>query len=84
MSANSDWIPKGHEALHTQANQTAAYLAIAANVTRMGLTGASTWISTEFTSKLTPLNTAFTAWQNPATRTPVLVANLKAAEEAFV
>jgi hypothetical protein len=28
MSANSDWIPKGHEDLYTQANQTATYLAV--------------------------------------------------------
>jgi hypothetical protein len=84
MATNSDWIPKGHEDLHRQANQTATCLAVGANITRLGLSGAQTWISTEFTSKLNTLNTAFTAWQNPATRTSVLVATLKEAEDAFV
>ncbi|MDR1724124.1 MAG: hypothetical protein LBR84_09345 [Tannerella sp.] len=82
--AKNEWVPKGHEDLHTQANQTATYLAVSTNLTRMGLSGASSWISTEFTSKLTPMNTAYTAWQNPATRTPELIANLNNAEAVFV
>jgi hypothetical protein len=35
--AKNEWVPKGHEDLHTQANQTATYLAVSTNLTRTGL-----------------------------------------------
>jgi hypothetical protein len=47
MDTSTSWIARNHEDLHTQANRTAAYLAISTNLTRMGLSGASSWISTE-------------------------------------
>jgi hypothetical protein len=84
MSTSTSWIARNHEDLHKQANQTATYLAVSTNVTRMGLTGASSWISTEFTPKLNNMNTAFNAWLNEATRTSVIIANLSDAEKAFV
>lgn len=83
---NQDWLPKNHEALYNQAKQTMDYLTASGNPVRMGFGADSPqgeWLTDTFDVAYTTFITAYTAWSNPAQRTPVKTAALTDAETAF-
>jgi hypothetical protein len=80
-----DWQKKGHAELYLQEEMTWAYLSMAANRTRMGLDGEiSTWLDNEFNPPRIEFSTAYLAWENPATRTPIIASKLKDTEAVFM
>ncbi|MDR1600815.1 MAG: hypothetical protein LBS42_00085 [Tannerella sp.] len=81
---NDDWLPKSHEGRYDQAMQTMTYLSAQDNLTRMGLTGFQTWIVGTLQPAYGAFNVAFEDWKNPAERTSVKTATLRAAEDTFV
>jgi hypothetical protein len=81
-----DWLPKNHDALYDQANQTRNFLLNPPNRDRMGFaptTPQGEWLDTEFEPKYQTYDRAFSDWKNPAERTPVRVSLLEAAEKTF-
>jgi hypothetical protein len=61
-----------------------AYLAVSANLARMGLTGMQTWITGTLQPAFVAFRTAFENWKNPSERTTVRTAVLRDTEAAFV
>jgi hypothetical protein len=85
MFSGSTWLKRTHESFHHQLNQTFSYLMTPISpLARMGLTGMDTWLNDILSPKVDALNTAFTAWYDPSTRTPLIVAALRDAEEAVL
>jgi hypothetical protein len=86
MSTEKDWLPRNHEALYNQANQTWGYFTGGANRDRMGFapqTPLGQWFDTECDPKYNDFISAFTNWQNPADRTPTKIIKLTEAEKGF-
>jgi hypothetical protein len=86
MSRKEDWLPGNHEALYDKAKQTVSYLNTGGNRERFGLGGGTppgVWYDTTFTPKYNAYTGAFETWQNPATRTTVVFANLNTAQGDF-
>jgi hypothetical protein len=77
-----DWIPTSHQELYDQVNQTQTYLMD--EMDRMGLSGIAEWLGTEYNPKLNNLHLAYEAWENPNTRTPLIISTLKESEAAFI
>ncbi|MDR0724537.1 MAG: hypothetical protein LBF59_00820 [Prevotellaceae bacterium] len=83
MNSNGDWLPRNHEGLCNQANDTVDYLT-ADVLNRIGITGSSlNWYNTDFIPKHDALNLAFDNWKNPAERTKVITAAFITAENEF-
>jgi hypothetical protein len=83
MDSHSNWLPRNHEALYNQANETVNYLTTEVK-TRIGITGvALEWYTTEFTPKHTAFNAAYINWRNTAERNPSKIATLQSAETEF-
>jgi hypothetical protein len=85
MTEHQDWLPRNHEALFDQANQTFNYLLLPANRDRMGF--ASTTPQGQWLNAQLPNRVAYTAaynnWFDPSERTPNKTIKLTEAEEAF-
>ncbi|MDR0698540.1 MAG: hypothetical protein LBG28_04900 [Tannerella sp.] len=83
MGSDSDWLPRNHERLYNQANETVEYLSDDV-LSRIGITGASyTWYSSDFIPKHNVFSLAFEDWKNPAARNPAKTAALISAEKDF-
>ncbi|MDR3268912.1 MAG: hypothetical protein LBT83_07585 [Tannerella sp.] len=72
-----DWMKKSYEGLDEQVNNTIAYVLLPANMDRMGLTGASTWINTVFDPQIKAYSTAISVWKDISKRTPLVVKTLQ-------
>jgi hypothetical protein len=83
---NQIWIKRSHKDLHQQATLTVNYLTSPTdtNLERMGLTGMEDWLLSDIMPKYSALNTAYSAWVDPTTRTPLVITNLQSAEKAFI
>ena len=79
---NQDWLPRNHEKLYDQATQTNAYLTTS-NISRMGLSGFQSWITSTYQPSYAIFKAAFEIWKNTAERTPVKTATLMDTEKAF-
>ena len=80
----SDWLPRNHETLYEKSGQTNAYLTVSTNRNRMGLASGTTqgiWYDNTYQPKYNIFKTAFTGWQNPATRTQIMTVQLEESEE---
>jgi hypothetical protein len=83
MKRTPDWVPSNHEALFNQATATTQFLTIPV-LDRMGISGASqTWYSSDFYNVFRTYVSAYSAWLNPANRTPAKTAAFLEAEVAF-
>jgi hypothetical protein len=79
-----DWLPRNHEKLYNQVNQTWSYLENPVNLTRMGLDGKQAlWINTEFNTARILFVEAFDAWKDESTRTMRIFEHLKEVEGKF-
>jgi hypothetical protein len=81
-----DWLPKNHEALYDQANQTRNFLLNPPNRDRMGFASTTLqgeWLDTVFEPTFQTYDRAFSDWKNPAERTPVRTTLLEKAEKTF-
>jgi hypothetical protein len=84
MALHKDWMKNNHIDLMMQASQTYTYLSDTANQTRMGIVGpALNYFTNEFTPKFNTFSMAFIPWQDPATRTPLVVDDLITAQNNF-
>ncbi|MDR2843683.1 MAG: hypothetical protein LBV57_03455 [Candidatus Symbiothrix sp.] len=85
-TTKQDWLPANHEALYDKANQTVSYLETSGVRVRLGFgddTPQGEWFVNVFDVAYSAFITAYTAWKNPAQRTPVKMATLTDAENAF-
>jgi hypothetical protein len=81
-----DWLPKNHEALYDQGQQTWEYLMSSPNRERMGFeatTPQGLWLDNEYAPKFQAFTSAFVAWKNPADRTPAMTKLLQGVEKSF-
>jgi hypothetical protein len=78
----TSWMATSHEGIHDQGKLTVEYLNNT-RVTQFGLTGYSSWITTVFQGAWSSFDSAFVAWLNPASRTPVIITALGNAEREF-
>ena len=86
MRTTIDWLPKNHEALYDQANQTHNYLWDPANRDRMGfepITPQGHWLDMTFQPALSAFQTAFNDWKNPDERTHIKTVHLANTEKVF-
>jgi hypothetical protein len=85
MTTKSDWLEHSHEKLNDQANATVDYLTAGSNLQKLGISGAALdWFNDVVMMKVLAYNIAYTAWKNPAERTPAKTAAFLAAEADFV
>ena len=78
-----DWMQRGHQKLHEQANQTVNYVTV--ELVRLGLMGITDWITEDVTPKLTAMNQAYELWNaDPSARTPLIISTLIESEAAFI
>jgi hypothetical protein len=80
-STNRDWLPTTHEALYDKSLITKNYAE--GHLGDIGAGKTAEWINSDFKVKWQAFANAFLAWQNPATRTPVIIAMLQETEKAF-
>jgi hypothetical protein len=86
MATHTYWIPKNHEELRNQANQTANYLSDPLHRERMGLnptTPQGRWVDDEFYPKFHHFIDVYLEWENPAERTSSKTLGLRKAESDF-
>ena len=81
------WMPRGLQRLYTLVTETTVPY-IDKNLARFGM-GDSTplgiWYKQKFSAEwYDPYVTAYAAWINPETRTPIAIAAMKAAEDVFI
>jgi hypothetical protein len=84
MPTNTDWLKNNHFDLMIQASYTASFLENPSNRTRLGFEGINLhFLENEFMPKFVEFSTAFSIWENPADRTPRIIADLLEKEKVF-
>jgi hypothetical protein len=84
MSEKIDWLKKNHTELNRQAAHTLAFITIPANQERLGFEGANLrFLQNEFIPKYLEYHASYSIWENPADRTPRIIADFLEKEDVF-
>jgi hypothetical protein len=87
MAEHKDWLPHNHQKLLAKGVLIYDYITATGNRDRMGFATATPqgiWFDNNYGPNLTYLENAYKAWEDPATRTKILTADLKAREKVFI
>jgi len=79
-----DWIKQSYEGLEEQSQNTLTYVLVPANMERMGLTGAATWINTVFDPRVKAFSAIVSIWKDVKLRTPVVIQDIKLEKKKLV
>ena len=87
MSSRADWVPRNRKELYDKVVVgTVPYLN--ARLARFGMGDATplgTWYATVFIPEAyEPFVASYGSWENPATRTPIIIVDMKNAEAKFI
>ena len=86
MTSLGDWLPSNHDTLFYKSKQTTSYITDGTNRTRMGFaaeTPQGEWLDLTYMPRFLTFITSVEDWQNPSTRTSIIITALADAQKSF-